>query len=166
MEASKVNVPARTLKLIIEQVKKQCAKYQNAEKSSGSPLHMAVIYTNKDGYLKLFGSEVITTILKECSESLLCSDVWKAENILSAPPNEVSILPKLPDRLEYLNCATLKSLVPLVTRILGNGGHIGWGKPDRKPEFWPEDVVFDNPKSKPEDQTCDGMYRLLLSKYS
>ena len=166
MEASKVNVPARTLKLIIEQVKKRCEKYQNAGKSSGSPLHMAVIYTNKDGHLKLFGSEAITTILKECSESLLCSDVWKAENILSAPPNEVSILPKLPDRLEYLNCATLKSLVPLVTRILGNGGHIGWGKPDRKPEFWPEDVVFDNPKSKPEDQTCDGMYRLLLSKYS
>ena len=121
MEASKVNVPARTLKLIIEQVKKQCEKYQNAGKSSGSPLHMAVIYTNKDGHLKLFGSEAITTILKECSESLLCSDVWKAENILSAPPNEVSILPKLPDRLEYLNCATLTSLVPLVTRILGNG---------------------------------------------
>ena len=93
---------------------------------------MAVIYTNKDGHLKLFGSEAITTILKECSESLLCSDVWKAENILSGPPNEVSILPKLPDRLEYLNCAALKSLVPLVMRILGNGGHIGWGKPDRK----------------------------------
>ena len=166
MEASKVNVPARTLKLIIEQVKKQCEKYQNAGKSSGSPLHMAVIYTNKDGHLKLFGSEAITTILKECSESLLCPDVWKAVNILSAPPNEVSILPKLPDCLEYLNCTTLKSLVPLVTRILGNGGHIGWGKPDRKPEFWPEDVVFDNPKSKPEDQTCDGMYRLSLSNYS
>ena len=164
MEASKVNVPARTLKLIIEQVKKQCEKYQNAGKSSGSPLHMAVIYTNKDGHLKLFGSEAITTILKECSESLLCSDVWKAENILSAPPNEVSILPKLPDRLEYLNCATLKSLVPLVKRIWGNGGHIGWGKPDRKPEFWPEDVVFDNPKSKREDQTCDGMYRLSFRK--
>ena len=166
MEASKVNVPARTLKLIIEQVKKQCEQYENAGKSSGSPLHMAVIYTNKDGHLKLFGSEAITTILKEYSESLLCSDVWKAENILSALPNEVSILPKLPDRLEYLNCATLKSLVPLVTRILGNGGHIGWGKPDRKPEFWPEDVVFDNPKSKPDNQTCDGMYRSLLSKYS
>ena len=102
----------------------------------------------------------MTSILKECSENLLCSDIWKSQDMLSAPQSEVSILPKLPDRLENFNCDTLKSLVPLVTRILGNGRYIGWGKPDRKPEFWPSDVVFDNPKSKPTDQECDGMYLL------
>ena len=125
MEGPNVNVPARTLKLIVEQTKKQCEKYLDAGKTSGAPLHTAVIYTNKDGHLKSFGSEAITSILKECSENLLCSEIWKNQDILSAPPSEVSILPKLPDRLENLNCATLKSLVPLVTRILGNGGYIG-----------------------------------------
>ena len=97
METSEVNVPARTLKLIIEQVKKQCEKYQNAGKSSGFPLHMAVIYTNKDGHLKLFGSEAITTILKECGEPLLCSDVWKAENRAggTGPTTPTLVRPKI-----------------------------------------------------------------------
>ena len=80
----------------------------------------------------------MTSILKECSENLLCSDIWKSQDILSAPQSEVSILPKLPDRLENLNCDTLKSLVPLVTRILGNGRYIGWGKPDRNQSFGPQ----------------------------
>ena len=114
-------------------------------------MKMAVVYSNKDGYIKYIGDQLfVNTIADKCEEKLLDSSAWEE----SALPKIVErvVLPQLPAPLSKLNAKDMQHIIPNVMRNLRGGGYVKWGKVDHKPVWWPEGVVFANVKQRPEQQ--------------
>lgn len=114
---------------------------------------MAVVFSNKDGYIKYIGDNMFVNLIAEnCEEALLNGSSWEKEEV--AQNTERVVLPALPEPVSQLNAKQMQHIIPSVMRNLRGGGYIKWGREDKKPIWWPEDVVFANVKQRPEQQNA------------
>ena len=124
-------------------------------------MKMAVVYSNKDGYVKYIGDETFVNIIADkCEEDILVNSAWEEGDV----PNTIErvVLPNWPAPVSRLNAKDMQHILPNVMRNLRGGGYVKWGSDDNKPVWWPEDVVFANVKQRPQQQKSGELKILFL----
>ena len=112
-----------------------------------------VVYTTDNGFCSFKGSAMLQSLLAEdISKKVQDADLWTDEPLVRAAPTTKVILPLLPGPLQTLNAKTLQKLIPAVMRGINGGHYVRWADVTNKPDWWPEDVCFANPKQRPAGQ--------------
>ncbi len=57
----------------------------------------------------------------------------------------------------------VQKLITILLKDVSGKGQIHWGSPEHQPEFWPSDVPFVNPKTKPAIYTDPIQWKLALA---
>jgi len=91
----------------------------------------------------VFGDKRITKVLEEHKDEILISNDWLNENVEISDPS--ILLPPLPDKLYYLNGVTMKTMIRGILKDFG----ITYSSP--VPDWWPNDIPFQNVTTPPQD---------------
>ena len=143
-------------------VLKQLKKYVDMLIEGGYPC--AVVNVTREGVLKTHGSRNLVEVLKAAGSELLNSSSWNDEETEHANSiQERTCIPKLDKPLRFMTLHDLRSLIPLLLQSSSGAGRIGWGKEGMTPEWWPQQVPFENVRQKP--QNFEGKYSLNKIKH-
>ncbi len=106
----------------------------------------AAVYSTPDGTLKIVGSDCIVQIVRDHQQEIFNHAEFRQEygDEEAGPENHHTLLPVIDPPLELRNFQSTRSLAVSVVRAscAGMSRKVGWGDPERKPEWWPEGVVW------------------------
>jgi len=141
----KINNEARDVKRKLEVISKKC------QELSQFGVAIGVAYsTFKTNGLNVFGDKRITKVIEEHKDEILLSDEWLDEKVEILDPT--ILLPPLPDKLYYLNGVTMKAMIRGILKDFG----ITYSSP--VPDWWPDDIPFQNVTTPPPDFEGKSMY--------
>lgn len=128
---------ARKFNSTISQMQKHCTYLNNND------VCCAVLYFTNNGLLKTFGSGQILDKFET-----VANDIVRDLDQETMSMSEKIIIPLLNRPLREMSVMDCRTTIPQLMKTCNPGYH-GWGKEGRKPVWWPQNVLFRNPKQRP-----------------
>ena len=96
------------------------------------------------GILQTYGSHAIQRTIIDHKDTILQSADWSNNSYGELGQGQAGLPepPKAIDNCTHGECKVL--IVAIMKSVVGNGfdKHVGWGKPDRIPSWWPANVPW------------------------
>ncbi|XP_046334753.1 DNA-binding protein P3A2-like [Haliotis rufescens] len=103
---------------------------------------------------KVFGSQPLESVMRNCRNMILQDlETALAEQVMPQMENSsIHDLPPLcidgiPTPVDKMTQAQLRAFIPLMLKYSTGRGKPGWGKPEHRPIWWPEDLPWANVRS-------------------
>ena len=101
----------------------------------------SVVVLNKHGVVQTFGNKKFADFVVKHRNEL---EILAEPDLDSAKSEGVNgvIFPPLPKHPIEMPEYALRTIIPKVISAKRGDGYVGWGKPDRKPDWWPTDIPW------------------------